>query len=343
MAIGKIVFVGAGAIGGSVAAWTSEAHAETYVVDRPEVLAAIREAGIETYEGGREAETRKAARVRVLDAVPPLGAEDVLVFGVKNYSLAAAAASAAAAAGKAPLALSMANGIENQAILPRYFPRAAYCVVGYNAWLDAPGRIGYQSRGPLVLGTPDNSLAPELSDLAALMAKSFAASRCERLGDAVHSKLVVNLVNVVTTLVGHGYRPVGDLESLRRLVSGTLYEGLRVVEAAGFSEYHVGAMPGWSTIRAGALLPGFLTRGAFARNMAKMVRSSMSQDVFSRGASATELESITGYLVALAREKGMKTPFNSTLYAIAKEAFSKPGFEPLEPAYLLERVRAATS
>ncbi len=342
MAIGKIVFVGAGAIGGSVAAWTSEAHEETYVVDRAEVLSAIRAGGIETYEGGREAETRAFAKVKALDSVPPLGEGDVLVFGVKNYSLDAVAASASAAAGKAVLALSMANGVENQAILPRHFPRAAYCVVGYNAWLDGPGKVGYQSRGPLVLGTPDNSLAPELDELASLMSRSFAASRCDRLGDAVHSKLVVNLVNAVTTLVGHGYRPVRDLESLRLLVSGTLYEGLRVVQAAGFSEYHVGAMPGWSTIRAGALLPGFLTRGVFAKNMAKMVRSSMSQDVFARGGAETELDSITGYVVRLARDKGVESPFNSTLYAIAKEAFSKPGFVPFEPAYLLERVRAAT-
>jgi 2-dehydropantoate 2-reductase len=342
MAIGKIVFVGAGAIGGSVAAWTSEVHAETFVVDRGEVAAAIREGGIETYEGGREAETRRVAGVAVLDAVPQLGADDVLVFGVKNYSLDAVAAAVAAGSGTRALALSMANGVENQSILPRHFPRSAYCVVGYNAWLDRPGRVGYQSRGPLVLGTPDNSFGPQLAELAALMSRSFAASRCERLGDAVHSKLVVNLVNVVTTLVGHGYRPVRDLESLRALVSGTLYEGLRVVQAAGFHEYHVGAMPGWSTIRAGALLPGFLTRGVFAKNMAKMVRSSMSQDVFARGGSETELESITGYLVRLAGEKGVAAPFNSTLYEIAKEAFGKPGFEPFEPAYLLERVRAAT-
>ena len=125
---------------------------------------------------------------------------------------------------------------------------------------------------------------------------------------------------------------------MQRLVSRTLYEGVRAVEAAGYREYHVGNMPGFGKIRASATLPAFLTRGMFKKSLAKMVRSSMSQDVLLRGGTDTEIESLTGYIVRLAASKGVAVPYNAGIYRIAKEAFSKSGFEPMEPAALLAAI-----
>jgi ketopantoate reductase len=143
--------------------------------------------------------------------------------------------------------------------------------------------------------------------------------------------------------VGQGYRPIDDIASLQRLVSRTLYEGVRVVEAAGFREYHVGAMPGFSKIRAAATLPAFLTRGMFKQSLAKMVKSSMSQDVILRGGTETELESLTGYIVALAARHGVEVPYNAALYRIAKDAFSRAPFTPVEPKTLLDAVEGRVS
>ncbi len=340
MAIGKIVFVGAGAIGGSVAAWTAEKRGEVYCYDRSEVLDAIAAEGIRHYEGERGPAQAAAVKVGVLRSLEGLGQDDVLVFCVKNFSLDAVAAAAAAATGGRPFALSMANGLENQRILPRHFGRCAYAVVGYNAWLDGPGVVGWQSRGPLVLGSPDPAQARTVAELAAIFAESLEAVATDRLQDAAHSKLVVNLVNTITTLVGQGYRPITDIASLQRLVSKTLYEGVRIVEAAGFREYHVGAMPGFSKIRAAATLPAFLTRGMFKKSLAKMVKSSMSQDVILRGSTVTELESLTGYIVNLADKVGVDAPYNAALLRIARSAFSRPGFRPMESRDLLKAVEA---
>jgi 2-dehydropantoate 2-reductase len=338
MTIGKIVFVGAGAIGGSVAAWLAERRGDVFIHDRPEVMDAIEAKGVSHYAGSAGPASAATVKVGVLRSLSGLGEDDLLVFGVKNFSLDAVASSAAAATGARPLALSMANGLDNQDILPRHFRRCLYAVVGYNAWLDAPGVIGWQDRGPLVIGSRDNDLAGELAAVTAEFAKGMEAEATDRLRDAAHSKLVVNLVNTITTLVGQGYREITDMASLQRIVSRTLHEGVRVVEAAGCREYHVGKMPGFSKIRASALLPAFITRGMFRASMAKMVRSSMSQDVILRGGTATELESLTGYIVRLGAEHGVPTPWNSGLYRIAKEAFSKPGFTPMEPAALLKAI-----
>ena len=83
-----------------------------------------------------------------------------IVIGVKNYSLEAIARLIKANAKEDVIIVSMANGIDNQQILPKYFSRVIYCIVSYNAWMDQPVTVGYQKKGPLVLGTPDNSLRP---------------------------------------------------------------------------------------------------------------------------------------------------------------------------------------
>lgn len=338
MKLNKLVFVGAGAIGGSVASWVAESGREVFCHDRPEVLDIIEARGFSHYEGLAGPASATTVKVGVIRDLGGLGDEDVLIFGVKNFSLDSVAGEAAKKTGGRPLALSMANGLENQVILPRHFRRCAYAVVGYNAWLDAPGVVGWQNKGPLVLGSPDSSLAPELQALATELGTGLEVVVTERLADAAHTKLVVNLINTITTLVGQGYRPITDIPAMQRLVSQTLYEGVRIVEAAGFREFHVGNMPGFSKIRASATLPPFLTRSMFKASLAKMVRSSMSQDVLLRGGTMTELESLTGYIVALAATTGMKAPWNEGLYRIAKEAFAKPGFAPYEPAAVVKAI-----
>jgi ketopantoate reductase len=84
----------------------------------------------------------------------------------------------------------MANGIDNQQILPKYFSRIIYCIVSYNAWMDHPVIVGYQKKGPLVLGTPDNSLRTEMNAIADIFNQGVETVITEHLQDAVHSKII---------------------------------------------------------------------------------------------------------------------------------------------------------
>src|SRR5690606_17924923 len=93
---------------------------------------------------------------------------DVLVLAVKTYSLEAVAASLRDRYGDAPLIIALQNGVANQSILPRYFSRVVYGVVSYNAWLESPGTIGCQRRGPIVLGVLSSDRAAEAQHLVAL-------------------------------------------------------------------------------------------------------------------------------------------------------------------------------
>jgi ketopantoate reductase len=62
----------------------------------------------------------------------------------------------------------------------------------------------------------------------------------------------------------------------------------------------------------------------------KMVVSSMAQDVIQRGSGDSELESINGYILDLAKEHGVRAPYNQAMYDLAEQEFTKHPFEPMD-------------
>lgn len=331
-AIRKILFVGAGAIGASVAAWVAAHHDGVYALDVGDVQAALKAGGISTYQTDAPSTTRHTVRVRVIERLSDLPDVDVVVLSVKNYSLAAVAQQVRDQLGDRPIIVSMANGVDNQSILPTYFSKVIYCVVGYNAKRESPLAgavvVGYQKRGPLLIGTHDNTLQTELRAVQAVLALGCPTEVVERLDDVVHTKIVMNLTNALDALVGHGVVPLSNFDAYQRLLSNTLWEGVQIVRAAGYREHRIAGMPSFLMLHLATLMPRWIARPIFQRKLRAMVMSSMTQDVALRGAHDTELESLTGYITQLARRVGVAAPYNQTIYRLGRERFH-PGFQPM--------------
>lgn len=325
----KILFFGAGVIGGSVAGWIAPHYENVYVLDQGATAGALKEKGITLYRGGAP-EEKQHVRPKVFDRIEQAADADIIVLGIKNYSLEAVAKLLKEKTDGHAVIVSMANGIVNQEILPKYFAKVIYCVISYNAWMDEPGVIGFQKKGPLILGTPDNSLQAEMRRIAEIFNLGVETVVTPHLQDAVHCKIVINLTNSVTTLLGHGFREISDPAAFQRILTGLLYEGMEIVKAAGYHECKLGGMPSWTLLRLGAKFPRFITRPMFDRNVKKMVLSSMAQDVLQRGGKENELETINGYIVELADKCHMRAPLNRTIYALCKREFAKPEFKPLD-------------
>jgi 2-dehydropantoate 2-reductase len=148
----------------------------------------------------------------------------------------------------------------------------------------------------------------------------------EHLQDAVHSKIVINLTNSLTTLIGMGYKEIDDFTLFQRLLTRTVWEGVEIVKANGYQECKLGGMPGWTTLKFAAKLPAWVGRPMFKANVKKMVLSSMAQDVIQRKSPKNELDTINGYIIELADKAGMKAPYNRTLYNLCKREFARPDF-----------------
>jgi len=333
----KILFIGPGAIGASVAAWVAESDPSVWIMGHGASQAALRNAGITTYRFAAPEATRRTVRVATVERPGDIGDVDIVVLAVKNYSLEAVARQVRDELGDRPVVVSMANGIENQQILPKFFSKVIYCVVGYNARRDEPVVVGYQRKGPLLIGTPDNTLGEELRLLHSILVRGCPTEIVDRLQDAVHTKIVINLTNALDALVGRGARPLSNLAAYQQLLAQTLWEGVRIIRAAGYREHRIAGIPPFALLHLLAVLPGWLTRPMFKRELRAMRMSSMTQDVVLRGAGDTELESITGYIVRLAAEHGVPAPYNRSIYRLGRERFH-PGFEPLRCEEVLAAV-----
>jgi 2-dehydropantoate 2-reductase len=333
----KILFIGPGAIGASVAAWVAESYPSVWMMGHGETQAALRQNGITTYDFADPERTRRTVRVATIDRPGDIGDIDIVVLAVKNYSLEAVARQVQKELGDRPIVVSMANGIDNQRILPKFFSKVIYCVVGYNARRDAPVVVGYQRKGPLLIGTPDNKLGGELRLVQSILARGCPTEIVDRLQDAVHTKIVINLTNALDALVGRGSVPLSDLAAYQQLLSQTLWEGIRIIRAAGYREHRIAGILPFALLHLVAALPGWMTRPIFKRELRVMRMSSMTQDVVLRGAHDTELESITGYIMGLAAQHGVPAPYNRAIYRMGREKFH-PGFEPLRCEEVLAAV-----
>jgi 2-dehydropantoate 2-reductase len=334
----KMVIFGAGPVGGTVGGWIAAKYDNIYFLDQGPIAAGMKAKGLTLYEGGRQ-ETREHVNVKVIDDLSEQPDADVVVLCVKNYSLDVVARIVKEKIGDKAIVVGLQNGVENQKVLPRHFSRVLYGVIGYNAWMDEPGVIGYQKRGPIILGTPDNGLRSELAAVAELFRIGVDTPVTDHLSDAAHSKLIINLTNSVTTIVGHGVRPISSYALLQRILSNLLYEGVRIAKAAGVRECRIGGMPSWLLLRASATLPHVLTRPLFMKNLAKMVMSSMAQDIIQRKGSESELETINGYFVQLATKTGVHAPYNKAVYDLCKREFAKPNFQPLDVADVWKEIQ----
>ena len=134
----KILFIGAGAIGASVAAWVAESYKPVWIMGRGDAQDALRKDGITIYDFAAPAATRRTVRIPTIARPGELGDADIVVLGVKNYGLEAVANQVRDELGDRPIIVSMANGIDNQRILPKLFSKVIYCVVVHNARRDVP-------------------------------------------------------------------------------------------------------------------------------------------------------------------------------------------------------------
>ncbi|MCO1335871.1 2-dehydropantoate 2-reductase [Microbulbifer sp. OS29] len=329
---------GAGAIGTTLAAWLNSSGVRVSIFDKPEACVHINQHGLEVYFGDQP-KKRYRSWVQAYSNFNSILAPDVIILCVKNYSLEAVSKLLVANFGSTIPIVALQNGVENQNILPKYFDKIVYGVVCYNAWVDGFGVVGYQKKGPIALGYIDNVIDADLSGIVEDFNRGVETKNYPSLNDAAHSKIVINLTNSLTTLVALHKNDQANSKRFQILITSMIFEGVQVMKAAGYKESKLGGMPSWLLIAAASVLPGFITRKAYLKNLKKMVVSSMAQDIIVNGGNTSELESINGYVLSLANAYDVKTPVNSAIYQICKSEFVKSPFKPVTVDYIWKQVK----
>lgn len=239
----KIAIVGAGAIGGMIAAILGEAGADPLIVARGSTKQALETHGLTFVEGDHRAVTRP----RVSDEPAAHGFQDLVIIAVKAHQIEAALPNILPLVGPETLVLTAINGVpwwffqgfdgpHRDHVLRRVDPSGALskafdpnrivgCAVYLAAEVHAPFTV--ESAGPrrLVCGMLDGRVPEILEEIATLFeAAGLPMPLTDDIRAAVMNKLVGNVwanpLSVVTgaTVIGLCDDP-GVLEIGRRMMT----------------------------------------------------------------------------------------------------------------------------
>ncbi len=298
----SIGIVGAGAIGGFLAARLGAAGAPITALARGATLAALRQHGLYLSSGLGDVHLPS---LRVSDDAGALGQPDIVIVAVKSQDTAAAAAAMAPMVGPHTWILSVQNGLTGGRVLTERFgtDRLALGVTWVPATVEAPGRIRHTGPvrrvvfGPASPGAASDSLAAlaELGHRGGLEMELRPDPR-----PAIWEKLVVlapfHGISALTRLpLGHWL----SVPETRALYANGMAEAAAVGRAEGV-----------------ALPEDIVTRSlTFSEEVADpATRASMLDDI--EAGRALELDASLGELVERGARAGVPTPTLGLLRAL---------------------------
>jgi 2-dehydropantoate 2-reductase len=304
----KVLVVGAGGIGGYVAAVLSAGGANITLLARGQNLAAIRENGLRI-EGGPD---------QVLTwptATSELGAQDrfdLVLLATKNYDTDIAVKEFLPALAADGQVLVLQNGLDRASYVSSLIGRDAALegVVYLEARLEAPGVVWYFS-GPRRFEIGDtSSKGGERSEAVAEELRGFGLNAVASPDARTAAWRKVVLVATANSLTAATRMPFGSiLEQESGLVTAErlLQEAVLVARADGADlamTYAADAMK-------------------LLRELGPTLRSSMLHDV-ERG-RPTEVDFLNGEIVRRGRSHGIPAPLHELMWLILGDAASQVG------------------
>jgi 2-dehydropantoate 2-reductase len=306
----SICIVGAGAIGGWVAARLALAGYDVSALARGETLRAIDTQGLLLTDGG---DTRCVAVNAAADA-SALGAHEVVVIAVKAPALPRMAFDLEPLIGSETIIVPMLNGVpwwftddplwsvDPGCAIGEALPmeQIAGCVVHASCFRSAPNHVVVKHADKLILGEPQGGSSDRIERLCGLFANSgIRSDASENVRRAIWYKLWGNAtINPMSALT----RSTADKLLHDREIRAMMAEAMDELAA-------VGAAIGCPISESAEDRMGVTARlGAF--------RSSMLQDV--EAGRPIELEALLGAPREIAGRVGIATPQLDRLYAMTR-------------------------
>ena len=311
----RIGVIGAGAVGGAVAALLARGGHEVEVTARGEHLAAIRERGIHL-TGAWGEYTASVEAGELLTRGPELA-----IVATKAQDAVAAIRDNVALLRGIPV-IVIQNGLDGIAHAQAASPRSD--VVGGLAMFASsylsPGEITITTGGPIYLGGDSGVGEMPARYALSVLAPVMDAKLVPNFRGAQWTKLVVNMVNALPAITGMSAQAVISDPPLRRILTASIRETVRIGLASGvrFESLQglshgrlrlVAALPLW----VGQVIP-LLMRV----RLGKVPNPGSTLQSIRRG-QRTEIDHLNGAVVVAAEAIGREAPVNAALVAMVHE------------------------
>ncbi len=311
----RIGVIGAGAVGGTFAALLSESGNEVEITARGAGLDAIRAGGLRLDGGWGE-------HVVKLPANPTLRAKpELAILATKAQDAATALAANATRLEGVPL-LVVQNGLGGLRVAHDELPNSP--LLGGLALFAAsylePGRVTVTGANPVILGAGPGADDALLARVAGVVGEALPVEVTSDIEGAQWTKLLINHVNALPAITGLSVQEVIADARLRRIMTASMRETVRIARATGV---HFGKVQGVSGAVLG--LVGTLPLGIgqqfprlLARRMGHVPNPGSTLQSIRRG-QLTEIEYLNGAVVQVAAEHEMLAPVNSAIVEMVHE------------------------
>ncbi|MCX7521219.1 2-dehydropantoate 2-reductase [Microbacterium sp. STN6] len=328
----RIGVIGAGAIGGTIAALLERAGHEVAVTARGAHLEAIRTAGLRLSGAWGDHTAR-------LEAAETLPAGLDLVFACTKAQDAGTALEAQRSRlGGIPVVV-VQNGLSGLADAARALPDSP-CVGAlalYAASFLEPGAVSVTTAGGTWIGAGDGEPPAAAVEAARVLGAVMPARATRNFTGCQWTKLIVNQVNAMPAITGLSAQQTLSSPVLLPIITRSMKEAVRTGYAAGV---RYGSLQGLSDgmLRAFTLAPAPLARvlpRLMGRRMGAKPNPGSTLQSIRRG-QPTEIDYLNGAVVAAARAAGREAPVNAALTALVHEVERTSAF--LAPDEVAARV-----
>jgi 2-dehydropantoate 2-reductase len=228
---------------------------------------------------------------------------DVMIIFVKSTNTEEAAARFKAYAKPSTIALTLQNGLGNEAILRKYFgvERTAAGVTSQGATFLGPGKIRHAGKGPTHMAMADGDQS-KLAELAQAMEKAgFEIHVDKDVAGMIWSKLIINFgINALTALLGVTNGRLLEFSDIKAIMKDLVDEAIAVAKARGVKLTYADPLAAVYDVAA-------KTGANF---------SSMLQD-FQKNRQS-EIDFMNGAIVREGKELGIPVPINETITRLVR-------------------------
>jgi 2-dehydropantoate 2-reductase len=331
---GRILVVGAGAVGGVAAVFMAASGAPVEVlVRRSETAALIRSEGLRV----RGVKGGKKAVLPAYSAPGEVPGQAGLIFlATKATALPGVVNDILPLLAPGGLIVSLQNGMTAETVASIAGPEAAAgCVVGWGATMHGPADLEMTSAGEFIVGRLDGRNDPRLERVRGLLETIVPAVVSGHIRGHLYAKMIINAcITSLGALSGLRLGPQLASPAARALFVGIIREAMAVACASGLKVEPLLKLDFDKFLRGDGRLDR-LRRTAMIRLIGLKYRrlKSSSLQSLERG-EKTEVDALNGDIAARGRAVGVPVPINARLTEMVHEI--EAGSRPIRPTNIDE-------
>ena len=316
----KILIIGAGAIGGSLACYLSRTDADITVLEKnPKVIQAIQKDGVSL----RDCDNLYTGRVRAVSELSSEDRFDCCFSATRAYHLKSAVSSVLPYLTSDACVISMNNGVCIDALLDIVdCNKAAWCSINFGAGIEGDGKYYIKIPGGVTIGTKCGLTSAMLRVIEKL-GEAIPVKVTDNIIGALYSKMLINSCITSTAVVsGDTLGEILSTKAGKRVFIGIIREGMKVADSAGIKVPNYGKGLNYKLF-ASRCPVGAIYRSIVFPHLKKKYggRTSATLEALKRG-TKTEIDYFNGYVVSLAERYGVNVPVNRAVVECVKKVES---------------------